>query len=131
MSGQKAPSHAAAPVAMDVAPMEQQAFDRIYNAVRASIVDKKLTGGRITIMITTAMSAVERLGNLSGPEKKDLVLHVLDRIVDEIPVEESEKDAICAALALAPFVIDSIVSAAKGQLGSIDKSSHGKCCGIC
>jgi len=116
---------------MDVAPVEQQAFDRIYNAVRASIVDKKLTGGRVTIMITTAMTAVERLGNLSGPEKKDLVLHVLDRIVDEIPVDESEKDAIRAALALAPVVIDSIVSAAKGQLGSIGKSSHGKCCVIC
>jgi hypothetical protein len=115
----------------DAQSAELQLFERIYSDVRASIFDDPLTSGRITVIITTAMTAVARISSMSGSDKKELVLRILDRIVDDIPVDDAEKSAIRAAIALAPFVIDSIVAAAKGQLGAVGKSSRGKCSAIC
>jgi len=125
-----------APVATEGAPLAEatQYADQIYSRVKASIGAQRVTVASVTIMITTAMVEVEKITTLTGPQKKNLVLHVTDRLVDEIPADQEDRAAIKAAVALfAPVLIDTIVAASKGQFGinaGLLGAAPGKC-GCC
>lgn len=103
----------------------------IYDVAKASIVTEKVTVSGVTIMVTAAMGAVEKIKSLNGSQKKELVLHVVNRIVGEIPADDEDKQAIQAAAALAPVLIDTLVNAARGGLGIGGKNGVGCSCVIC
>ncbi len=97
--------------------MDAQA-DAIFNAVRSAIKARRVTVASAAVIITAAMTAAEKLGGLTGPEKKALVLDAAGRVVDELPMGAEDKSALKAAVALlGPSVVDAIVAAQKGQLG--------------
>ena len=123
------------PVAAAV-PDEQKYADQIYDRVKASIAAKRISVANVTIMLTMAMVEVEKVATLTGPQKKELVIHVVSRLVDEIPAEQEDKAAITAAVALfMPSIIDAIVAASKGQFGLNAGADAGgtpaKCCALC
>ena len=90
--------------------------DVLYNQVKGAFKNGVTVANAINI-ITYTMAAVERTKNMSGPEKKEAVVFVITRLVDEIPVEQEDKAAIQSAVRLLlPGLVDSIASAAKGQL---------------
>jgi len=113
------------------ASTEQKHVDMIYDVAKASIVTEKVTVSGVTIMVTAAMGAVEKIKSLNGSQKKELVLHVVNRIVGEIPADDEDKQAIQAAAALAPVLIDTLVNAARGGLGIGGKNGVGCSCVIC
>lgn len=113
-------------------PAEQQLADQLYDQVKRSIDTKTVTVASVINIVTTTMDAVERLGVATGPQKKELVLHVIGRLADEIPAEKEDKLAIKNAITLlAPSIIDSIVAASKGQIAINipGLAADGKCCG--
>jgi len=111
--------------------------DQIYDAVKASIGARRVTVASVTIMITTAMVEVERIKTLTGPEKKELVLHAIGRLVDEIPAAQEDRAAIKSAVTLfGPSIIDTIIAASKGQFvlnvgqGGAAPASGCDCCAL-
>lgn len=108
----------------------EQLVDRLYDQVRRAIDTKAITTASVINIVTATMVAVESVGTATGPHKKALALHVIARLLDEIPAED--RDAIKAAvLLLAPSIIDTVVAATKGQvvINIPGLSADGKCCG--
>jgi hypothetical protein len=123
-------------VATGAAPLDEakRYADQIYAAVKASIGTRRVTVASVTIMITTAMVEVEKITTLTGPEKKELVLHVVGRLVDEIPLDQEDRAVIRSAVMLfGPAIIDTIVAASKGQfninVGQLGPAPGNGCCG--
>jgi hypothetical protein len=113
-------------------PAEQQLADQLYDIVRRSIDTKRITVASVLNIVTIVMVEVERLGVATGPQKKELALHVIARLIDEIPADQEDKAAIKNAVALlGPSIIDTIVAASKGQItiNIPGLAADGKCCG--
>ena len=118
---------------MEVAAIstEQQLVDQLYEQVKTTIDTKVITAASAVNIITATMAMVESMCAAPGPQKKALVLHIIDRLVDEIPAEREDKLAIKNAIALlAPSIIDSIVAVSKGQV-AINLPGGKACCVIC
>ena len=92
-------------------------FDELYAGVKKSINMKTASGEDIINILTLTMEAVEKMKIKSGPQKKALVLHVIDKLVDEIPESNKNKSTIKTAVKLlAPGMIDTIVATSRGQV---------------
>jgi hypothetical protein len=105
---------------MDAAPKpeEQALADQVYDRVKSAIGTKRVSVASVTIMLTAAVAEVEKLPGLTGMQKKDLVVHVVSRLTDEIPADQEDRAAIRGAVALLlPHLVDALVAAANGQLG--------------
>ena len=100
--------------------LEQQYVDQIYSQIKSSFITKNVTVGSIALILTTAMSGAEHLTGLSGPQKKQLVIYTVNRLLEEVPIDATEKTTIQL---LIPSVIDMVISATKHQL---DLNSEGK-----
>lgn len=99
-------------------PIEQKLADQVYDRVNAAIEAKHLTIVSITTLIATAMAEAEKITTLNGEQKKELVVHVVSRLVDEMPADQEDREAIRATAAvMMPSIIDAIVAAASGQFG--------------
>lgn len=103
--------------AAEPVPVENVLADRIYAAVKSSIRTKKVTVASATAMMGVAMAEVEKVRGLSGMEKKELVIYVISKLLDEIPINQADRDDIKAIVTgMLPSVIDAVVSAASGKL---------------
>lgn len=101
--------------------MTSEYVDKIFNTSKktiGNITDKKLDLGLVIQWGSIIMQAVEKYPELSGADKKDLVIIVLKRLVEEFDIGESEGEIIDILIDNAmPIVIDLVVSASKGELG--------------
>jgi hypothetical protein len=103
----------------------------LYERVKATIRDGVLTPTSAVVMLTTAMAQVEAFAGMGGPEKKSLVLDLVDRLLGEIPVAQADGDAIRAAVRLLlPAVVDAVVAAAGGAFG-INVTAAARRCSCC
>ena len=85
--------------------------------VKKAVDLQTITPESIFKMLMSVMGLVERQKQLSGPQKKQAVIDVVNRLVDEIPAEAEEKAAIMSAIQLLlPSLIDTIVSVSLGEL---------------
>ena len=90
------------------------AIDEVYDEVRATISDVgDIDSARAIELTMLAMVAVERLKQV---DKKEVVTHVILRILEEIPDEGLRTQVALAARLFLPAVIDGVVSAARGEL---------------
>lgn len=110
-------------------PLTRKLYDTISETARDGV-----STSNILNIITYSMATVEKFRGVPGPQKRDMVLQVIRRVVNEhAPAED--RDAINSMIALfGPGVIDSLVSATKGQLNinAIAKKVRGcfaSCCG--
>ena len=120
-------------VAQNTVLEAKQNADKLYDAIKASIGTQSISVASVIIMITTAMVEVEKITSLTGPQKKELVIHVIGRLIDEIPSNQEDKAAIKSAFVLfAPSIIDTIVAASRGKynLNLASRTKKG-CCIIC
>jgi hypothetical protein len=98
-------------------PTIQAVVDSSYEEVKRHITIKDVKPSNIMIMLTRAMSVVDRVKGLSGPEKKEVVVHLVRRLLDEIPGDSEEKGLLRAAVELIlPPLIDTLVAASRGKL---------------
>ena len=98
-------------------PSMQAIVDALYDQIKDRIVLKDVKPSNVMIMLTCVMTAVEKQKKLSGPEKKEVVVHLVRRLVGEIPGDDEDKQALQAAVELLlPPLIDTLVAASRGKL---------------
>ena len=90
---------------------------RLYDEVESIISNKKIDAGSMISVVTLLMKTVDKYTDVNGIQKKEVVLAVLRKIIEETVKDESERQNILyLADQAVPAVIDTIVSIDKGQL---------------
>lgn len=119
---------------VDIAAVTNQ----IYDKVKSIITHRKVDAAVLIEVATYCMEVVESMGNMPGATKKAVVLAVLSRLVDEIPVgndmtEMAKADLKKVVVNELPTVIDKLVQFANGDTsigGEIIAEVIGdSCCG--
>jgi hypothetical protein len=109
--------------------MDTLAIDKIYAEIKRNIDTKTINPISVMDLIHTVMAEVERLKSTTGSEKKLMVVHIIDKLLSEIPAEDdATRLLIAGANLLAPSLIDMVVSATKGKLDI--NTPTAKCCAI-
>ena len=91
--------------------------DQIYDTIRNTLGADHITFESAVGTITTVMAEVEKLGGVPGPQKKEIVLHIVDRLIDEIPTGHEFKTLLkTTVMFLGGGIIDAIAGASKGLL---------------
>lgn len=91
--------------------------EKIHNDVKQSIINKKFNASNFIVLVTIVMQVVEQLGDLTGPEKKEIAIRVIKRLVLEIPMPEEDKVAVGIIVETTlSKTIDYIIMAANGEL---------------
>ena len=98
-------------------PGLQAIVDALYDQIKERIVLKDIKASNAMLLLTFTMAAVEKQKQLSGPEKKEVVVSLVGRLVGEIPGDIEDKLALQAAVELIlPPLIDTLVAATRGKL---------------
>jgi hypothetical protein len=81
------------------------AFDRLYQKLQ-EVAKDGITSSNITGIVLTLMQSVQTLGNLNGPQKKELVIDVVKKFIREKVDDENVKRdlQIFADLTLPPLI---------------------------
>lgn len=91
-------------------------FEQCYMELKDKL-DAKLNFGNFIAFIVTTMELVETYKTLNGLQKKQLVLFVCDRVVEESEYPEDLKDNIQTVIKnIGPNIIDALIIASKGKL---------------
>lgn len=93
-------------------------FNKIYGQIVSTISKKEITAGDLVSIATQAMKLVQKERNLSGPEKKELVVAIITKLVDDSGLltgkEKEMGDAFIKSTL--PVMIDVIVSVAINEI---------------
>ena len=90
---------------------ETEMFDEIYTKLLKSITTKKINVSDLIYITTNAMVIVQKYPNLSGSQKKQITIELLQKLVDKsnlIP-EEHEAATMIFMESILPSLIDKIV----------------------
>lgn len=91
-------------------------FDVVYDGIKGMIASKTFSSATFMLLIPRCMELAETLPELTGHEKKALVLEVLSKLIDELPMQDDDKQLLKMLLiTVIPSTIDLIVSSSLGQ----------------
>ena len=91
-------------------------FDRCYSQVKKLVEGQKITTANVINLLTTSMEVVEEVPNLSGPDKKELTILIVNKLIEETELSDEDQDAIQAIVTRAlPFIVDVVIAASRGQ----------------
>ncbi len=88
-------------------------FDKIYNKVLNGIKTKTIDTSDLVIIATSAMQIVQKYPELTGEDKKRMVIDILSRLVDEsnlVPSKYQDTSRVFIQHTL-PNMIDAVVNA--------------------
>ena len=118
--------------------------DLVYQAARTNIFDIRngeINAGNVILLATQLMVMVEDYPELTGGQKKHVVLEVLRRTVDDSTMDPNDKFAVKAVInTVVPPAIDQIIRASRGDLdlnkvrscfSSLWKKIKDNCCCCC
>jgi len=98
--------------------MAEEDVKKIYDGVKKTFLETTITTGNVIILAVQAMQLVERTPNLTGSDKKRIVIQVVKLIVDEFDLDSETKAAIHLVIdTTLPVSIDLIISASRGEFG--------------
>jgi len=112
---------------------ENKIFEDCYTEIHDNIDEPLNVGNVISFMVLT-MEIVEKYRKMNGLQKKRLVLHICNRVVEETEHYSNEtKESITSIInTIGPTIIDAIIFATKGKLILNAKnrlvSKLSKCC---
>ena len=92
-------------------------FAQAYDELTARIKDRQFKASDLIHLATVGMEIAETYVGLSGPQKRDLVVRLVERLIQDYAPEESQELLLSSTQLLLPSIIDQIVAASKGQLG--------------
>jgi len=102
-------------------------FDIIYTQIKKNITNKTIDAGEIILLGTLAMQLVDKYQDLTGPEKKLIVIEIVKKIIrDQVTDLNTEQILILVVDTVLPTVIDKIVDASRGKL-DLNKIDFSKC----
>lgn len=109
-------------------PLTQQVYNEIKGTIRNKTVDKE----SIIMMVTLLIPIVQRLcRGREGTYKKQVVITVLTRLVDDSSIENHAKNTLYEIIqVVVPEVIDSLISVATHKLDIGKGGTSGGCCVI-
>lgn len=91
-------------------------LDMIYAQVRGMIIDKTLDIKSIVILVPSIMMQVARFANITGLQKKELVVQLLQKLLGEFkPEGDTEQMVLLFVQNQLPHVIEVIYQASKGK----------------
>jgi len=103
-------------------PIVENSLDKLVDEISGMVAEEQVTTLNVLSICIHLMQIVERYPNLSGPEKKDLVIRVLTKVI-------TDKGGDMAIMALVPSFIDSAISIEKDKIHiSIDRKGATSCC---
>lgn len=111
-----------------MAEFDEQAFvDALYGSVAPALAGRaELTASLLVATVAAAIVKADEFGALSGPQKKAVVLRVVDRIIAGTPAPADARAALqVAAAVLVPPMIDALVAAAKGAAAAAANRAGG------
>jgi hypothetical protein len=111
----------------------RKAITRLYTQLKDIVGDATIDRENIVGIALALMQLVEEYQDVKGPQKKDLVLHVLKLFIKDTIPDQSEAEPVTSVVELTlPTVIDTIVSVDKKELKIKLRKGCGKllaCCG--
>lgn len=109
-----------------------QLTELLYNKLKLLVsqqnTEKEISASNIIVIIDTAMKLAGKLKNLSGYEKKTIVLTVVKKLIDESTLKDSDAEVvkIIAERALDP-TIDQLFAMAPELYGKTKKNCLNLC----
>lgn len=108
--------------------------DVVYGKLHTMITNKTITVSNVIAIVTLTMQLVQQYASLTGQEKKYIVIHVVTKLVNEIPMNEDDRFAVQAIVnTTLDKTIDYVVAVANGEidlLGQIEETV-GRCKAMC
>lgn len=90
---------------------------RFYEEVKKIIGNQKLNRSNIVVILLSLMQSVENYKNLSGIQKKTLILDTLNNVINDIVDDEQEAMELKLLVQLTlPSVIDTFISIDKKKI---------------
>ena len=114
-------------------PVAQTAVKTLYEEVKNLLADSKLSPSNVVTIVVSLMQLIEKYSELSGLQKKQVVLEALNMLIDDSNdnVEDAAQLKLLVQVTL-PTVIDTIVSVDRKQLQiklkKVYKFLHKVCC---
>ena len=97
-----------------------------------SIIGKRaVNAGNIISLVTLLMKTADKYTDIKGIQKKELVLAVTRKVVEETVPEEDRANVLYIVDGALPTIIDTIVAIDKGQLAIKIKKGFKAWCGCC
>jgi len=117
----------AAPTSISNAPVaaptitDRKYYDDVYGQIKAMVVARTFNQAAVMSLISKAMVIVSKFSDLSGMEKKDLVVAVITEVVHDVledtsisgGLSEDNRSMILAVVEMAPTIIDQTIGVGK------------------
>lgn len=106
-------------------------LEETYQNIKLCVMNKKITISDLIIITTKAMEFVNKL-KIQGFEKKQIVIDVIQKIINESDLDEQTKIACNLFVQITlPIMIDTIIAAAnqKLKLSRSEKEDSPNSCG--
>ena len=89
----------------------------LYEQLKQMIGSGKVTSGNVVTVVVNLMQLVDKYPDLSGHQKKGVILHVLNVVIDEQVDDDEQAGQLKLLVQMTlPTVIDTIVSVDKKEL---------------
>lgn len=96
---------------------KQQRINDVYKIVDEVMKDKKIGVGDLILIARNTMETVETFKDISGAEKKELVLTVIKKyVIATVPNGRKKDDMLRVISDVLPNTIDLIITATRGEL---------------
>jgi len=103
--------------------------DGLYNTLSKS--NSHLSKENITIVVINLMQLVEKYPDLTGEQKKHLVIHVVKKFIKDKTDKEEEQVLLTFVDVFLPTIIDTLVSVDKKELAIKIKKTFSSCFPYC
>lgn len=103
--------------------------DGLYNTLTKN--NSPLTKENITIIVINLMQFVEKYPDLTGDQKKQLVIHVIKKFIKDTTSKEEEEVLLTFVDIFLPSVIDTLVSVDKKKIVIKLKKTFSSCFPCC
>lgn len=107
-------------------------FGGLYDLVRERFTLSTIRAENVVTLLMFIAAAADREESLSGAERQQVVLCLVDRLLGEIPGDAGEKLALQAAVQLLlPPLVDALAEAGRGAAGAARRGGAPGCWAHC
>jgi hypothetical protein len=94
--------------------------NQVYDELRGMITHKQVTPESIIGIVALAMQLVQQFAGVAGADKKKIVMNVITKLINEIPMEDGLRSTLQMILSTTvDKTIDLIIGVASGEIDLI------------
>lgn len=101
-----------------IAPIDiSQLTNDIYEQLKKIVQNKTINSSNIIQIATVAMQLIQQYMNIPGAQKKQIVMDVVSRLINEIQMNESDRDILRSIVSMTlDKTIDLVIGIANGDI---------------